>query len=222
MDLGKLKIEVYDFFAVIIPGLLLISELSIALTGWATYIKVIQSLNGPAFTFLLLISFALGQVLQECGDVVIKKWKGPRYLRGARDKLWTSPIGQQVRDKITKELKSPPENVDFAFDYCLTLVQQLFAKRDLFVTNSDIARSLIITCALAFLPLIRVVASLPLTCFQRCLVFAACELLTIGVARLCWIRMLRFSVFSQVPVFHSYLALPSVVNGAQKKDSESE
>jgi hypothetical protein len=214
MDLSKLKIEVYDFLAVIIPGLLVICELAVTLKGWSAFLSHIENLSASGFTLLLLISFALGPIIQELSDSGIKAWKGDRFFKSSRDKLWTSVTGEQVRSKIAAESGRQLENVDVAFDYCLTRAQAYFLKRDLFLANSDLSRSTIVVCCFAVLPLARIVLALSMSWSCKAAVLVGCVAIIYLVARLCWARMKRFRKLSETPVFHTYLALPA----SQKAD----
>ena len=53
MDLSKVKVEVYDFLAVIIPGLFVIYEVWVALRGWARFAQGILSTSASGFTISL-------------------------------------------------------------------------------------------------------------------------------------------------------------------------
>jgi hypothetical protein len=45
MDFSKVKVEVYDFLAVIVPGLLVICELWVTIRGWSRFALSISSLS---------------------------------------------------------------------------------------------------------------------------------------------------------------------------------
>jgi len=206
MDLSKVKVEVYDFLAVIVPGLFIIYEVWIALRGWARFAQGILGTTASGFTVFVLVAFAVGTLLQESADLLIKTFKGKRYLKASRDSLWESKTGDHVNARITKELGHPVQNVDVAFDYCLTKIQGSFSKRDLFVANSDFARGLILVSWVAIAPLVRITNDLH-TRWQIhvCLFFSGLILLFL-ISCLCWTRMNRFRDLSERPVFHAYLA----------------
>lgn len=215
MDSSKLKIEVYDLLAVIIPGLLVICELAIVIWGWPASSICFSGLSASGLTLLLLVSFALGPILQELADFAIKAWKGDRFFKSSRDKLWGSPTGEQIRKKITAETAQDLEGVDVAFDYCLTKVQGHFLKRDLFLANSDLSRAMIVVCCLSVLPLARVVLALSTPWWCKVAELFGCSIVIYLVVGLCWGRMRRFRALSETTVFHIYLALPA----SPKKES---
>jgi len=206
MDLSKVKVEVYDFLAVIIPGLLLVCGVWIALRGWSHSAQGILAMGASAFAVLLLIAFAIGNVLQELADVLIKRFKGKRYFKASRDKFWDSKTGEHVNARITKELGHSVADVDVAFDYCLTRVQSCFSKRDLFLANSDFARGLIVVSFIGIAPLVRITEDLHANWQIRAASFAIGLILLFLIASLCWVRMARFRELSETPVFHAFLA----------------
>jgi hypothetical protein len=104
MDLSKLRIEIYDFLGLILPGLIAICEVWIAITGWTPFAKSIGSLSGTWFTLLLLLSFGLGHLIQELADVVIKRLKGSRYFKQSRDAFWASEEAKPVKAAVAKDL----------------------------------------------------------------------------------------------------------------------
>src|SRR5277367_6331748 len=112
MDFSKFKVEVYDLLAVIIPGVLVFLELWITLRGWTSFSRGIAQVSAPSFTILLLFAFALGPLIQEATDIVIKRLKGKRYFKGGRDSLWKMETGAHVRDQIEKERGHAVESVD--------------------------------------------------------------------------------------------------------------
>lgn len=214
MDLAKFKVEVYDLLAVIIPGVLVFLEFWIALRGWSSFSQGIAQISASSFTVLLLFAFALGPLLQELNDIVIKKLKGKRYFKHGRDHLWKTETGAQVRTQIEKELCHAVEGVDVAFDYCLTRIQGAFAKRDLFVANSDLARGMIVVAIFGSAPLARIARDLHFSVAYH-VGFLVCGAgLLFLVASIFWVRMTRFRVLSETPVFHAYLAMVPEVKTA--------
>ncbi|HZQ20258.1 MAG TPA: hypothetical protein VFA90_16200 [Terriglobales bacterium] len=206
MDLSKVKVEVYDFLAVIIPGLLVICEVWVTLRGWDTFAQSILSTSASGFTIVLLVAFATGTLLQELADVLVKLVKGERYFKAVRDDLWKSATGKQVNDRITQQLGHPVENVDVAFDYCLTRVQSSFAKRDLFLANADFARGLAFISWLGIAPLIRITNDLHQSSRLHAFFIISGLILLFLISCLGWSRMNRFREHSEKPVFHAYLA----------------
>src|SRR4051812_15608827 len=103
MDFSKLKVDLYEFLGLIIPGLLLIWEIGITIAGWTVTFAAAKALTGATLTILLFAGFAAGHVLQELADVVIKKLKGDRFFKKSRDKFWQSKDGETVRNYIHKE-----------------------------------------------------------------------------------------------------------------------
>ena len=73
MELSKIKLELYDLAAIILPGLFLIGELLILLKGISWDFLNLQSISGAELTLLFLCSFALGNLVQEGGDRLIKQ-----------------------------------------------------------------------------------------------------------------------------------------------------
>ena len=214
MDFSKFKVEVYDLLAVVIPGVLVFLEFWIALRGWTSFSQGIAQISASSFTVLLLFAFALGPLLQEVADITIKKVKGKRYFKCGRDHLWKTDTGEQVRTQIENERGHAVESVDVAFDYCLTRIQGAFAKRDLFVANSDLARGMIVVAVFALAPLLRIARDLRLSVVDHVGFLFCGAVLLVLVASISWVRMTRFRVLSETPVFHSYLAIVPEVKTA--------
>jgi hypothetical protein len=211
MDLSKVKVELYDFLAVIVPGMLVLCELWITLRGWSRFAQGIATLSVSGFSVLLLVAFALGPLLQELADLTIKRFKGKRYFKSSRDKLWSSPTGTHVRGRITHHLGHEIENVDVAFDFCLTKVQSSFSKRDLFVANSDLARSMIVVVTVAVAPMVRTVMDRHFSRAVEIGVLALGSIALVSIAAIFWARMKRFRELSEKTVFHIFLAQPGEV-----------
>lgn len=205
MELSKLKLELYDLAAIVLPGFFLIGELFALVKGLPPVFVSLQSVSGAELTLLILCSFALGNLVQEAGDRLIKQLKGDRFFRQGRDRFWASEHKQDVCDKIIKLGGPSIKSVDVAFDYCLTSLGGAFAKRDVFLAISDLSRSLWVLSLLGFLPLIRGV--LDASGWEFRLTIAAEGIVFIAVAAwLSWVRMLRFRELSESPVFNSFLA----------------
>jgi hypothetical protein len=110
---------------------------------------------------------------------------------------------------------------DAAYDYCLTVVRDVFPKRDTFMAISDLARSIWLLASASTISLLRFTNWLGWS-WGHPRVMAE-GLLTIGVlSYLAWRRMIRFRNLSDVTVFRVFLAIkasdgaaPSGENGAE-------
>ena len=205
MDLPSLKLDVYDFLALIVPGVVAVCELWIAISGWHHFVSGFLGIAATGFTALLIVSFGLGNLVQESGDLVVKRLMGPRYLKEGRDKLWASEEGGLVARLIHRELGEPITSVDPAFDYCLTKIGSAFPKREVFVTISDLCRSFLILTLLAVGPTLRLVSD---SCFlpAEVVLWLPASFALMGLAwSLSWARMKRFRDLSDTTVFRVYV-----------------
>ena len=219
MELSKLKLELYDLAAIILPGFFLIGELFALVKGLPVVFVSLQSISGAELTLLILCSFAVGNLVQEVGDRLIKQLKGDRFFRQARDCFWASEHKQDVCDKIIKLGGPPIKSVDVAFDYCLTSLGGSFAKRDVFLAISDLSRSLWVLSLLGLLPLTRGVFDA--SGWEARLTIAMGGLVLIAAAAwLSWVRMLRFRELSESPVFNSFLAQSAKQESPKTQASE--
>jgi hypothetical protein len=216
MDFSKFKVEVYDLLAVIIPGILVFFEFWITKRGWTSFTQGIAQISASSFTVLLLLSFAVGPLLQEATDIAIKKLKGKRFFKCGRDHLWKSETGVQARAQIEKESGHSIESVDVAFDYCLTRLQGSFIKRDLFVASSDLARGMLVVVVFALAPFARIARDLHVSLVCHIILFCCGIAAQFLIASIFWVRMTRFRVLSETPVFHAYLAMVPEVKSAAK------
>jgi hypothetical protein len=206
LDFSKLKLELYDFLGLILPGLIAISEIWITVRGWHGFLLAITQMSGTGLTLLLVFSFAAGNIIQELGDVAVKTVKGQRYLRKARDRFWTTAEAEVVRGAIKKAAGNDPQSVDSAFDYCLSGLKDRFTKRDMFVATSDLCRSFVVLSVLGIVPAVRV-AFYDLSPSHAG--YPAAGLLITALAIVCllaWRRMVRFRELSETTVFRTYLA----------------
>jgi len=206
MDLSKLKIEIYDFLGLILPGLVAICEIWIAATGWTAFAKTIGNLSGTWFTLLLLLSFGLGHLIQELADVVIKRLKGSRYFKQSRDEFWPSEDAKLVKAAIARDLGTEVTSVDAAFDYCLSKIGERFPKRDAFMATSDLCRSFVVLAGIGIAPTVRLVLDKGKPIFGALSFGLAILSVLVLVAYLSWSRMQRFRELSEVTVFRVYLA----------------
>jgi hypothetical protein len=205
MEVSKLKLELYDLAAIILPGFFLMAEFTVLFVGFPRTLAYAREIHGAELTLLLLCSFALGNLVPEAGDRVIKWIVGERFFKQARDRFWTSGLKKDVCDKITHLGGPANPSVDSAFDFCLTCINGSFAKRDVFLAISDLSRSLFVLSILLVLPSVRSVVFAYGTRHRCTVAVEAAALITI-CAYLSWSRMLRFRDLSEFPVFHSFLA----------------
>lgn len=210
MDLSKLKLDVYDFLGIILPGLVAVAEGWIFLRGWDAFIQSMSDIRGASLTLLLVFAFGIGHLVQELADAAIRLAKGPRYLCRERDKFWHSEDSKTVKGLIKKELGHELIGVDDAYDFCLTKVHGRFEKRDIFIATSDLSRSFVAMCFLAVIPAAKIAflgAAKPLA---QSLEIAGVELALLAViVILAWRRMMRFRALADVTVFRVYIAVES-------------
>jgi hypothetical protein len=208
MDAAKIKIEFYDFFALFLPGLLVLCEGWGTVVGWNNLWASIQNLNlftGSVFFFL---AFAVGQLVQELGDWTIKKFCGPRFFAEGRDQVMEGALGNLVRERIQQELKQTATTLDAdaCFDYCLTRVGARFVKRDFFLTTSDLCRGLFVAAVIAgFLTCVGAVQDIRNSWWRALQLLVGAT----GSALLAWTRMRRFRKLSEAPLFRIFLAVVS-------------
>jgi hypothetical protein len=204
--LSNVKVGIYEFLGLIIPGMLLLCEGWIFVRGWPTFVQGIYQLSPAPLTLFLITSFVVGHFVQELADSYLKRFHGQRFLRKGRDELWTSGEADGVKSAIWAESGLTMAHVDVAFDYCLTRCGEAFAKRDNFLATSDLARSFLVLTAFGLAPAFRIA-------FDRAhhsvgaflIAFAAYLALLVIAARLAWIRMVRFRGMSDTGVFRAYL-----------------
>jgi hypothetical protein len=206
VDFSKLKLDLYDFLGLALPGLIAICEGWILLRGWHAAVVAINQIGGTGLTLLLVFAFGIGNIIQELGDVALKTIKGRRYFQVARDQFWQTTEAQIVRDMIKKSLGQDTPSVDTAYDYCLTKLKDRFGKRDIFLATSDLCRSFIVLSAIAVFPAMRIAFFDP-HFGNSYLVAAILIAVLVAVSMLAWRRMLRFRELSEITVFRAYLAV---------------
>lgn len=208
MEFSKLKLEIYDLLGTLVPGILAIAMLVVTVIGNMGAFGFLGKISGTQLTLLLFAAFAAGQLVQEAGDRVIKDVKGPRFLKRSRDAFWASADANVVRDKIKRESGENIQSPDAAYDYCLTVVGDKFAKRDTFLAIADLARSLWLLGWAALVPVFRLSGYLGWS-WARGKTLAE-GLIAISVfTYLSWARMIRFRAMSDVTVFNVFLAVKS-------------
>jgi hypothetical protein len=212
LDLSKLKLDVYDFLGIILPGLVAVAEGWVFLRGWDAFIQAMNHITGTSLTLLLVFAFGIGHLVQELADAAIRYTKGPRYLFHARDKYWHSDDSKSVKHEIRKELGHELADVDDAYDFCLTKVHGRFEKRDIFVATSDLCRSFVAMCVLAVI-LAAKTAFWEIRPMDRSLEIAGIEITFIAViGLLAWRRMTRYRALADITVFRVYRAVASEGN----------
>ncbi len=207
MDFSKLKLDLYDFLGLALPGLIAIYEGWILLRGWNAAVVAISQIGGTGLALLLVFALGIGNIIQELGDVALKTIKGRRYFQVARDQFWQTTEAQIVRDMIKKSLGQDSPSVDTAYDYCLTKLKDRFGKRDIFLATSDLCRSFIVLSATAVFPAMRIAFFDPHSFENSYVVAAILVAVLVAVSILAWRRMLRFRELSEITVFRAYLAL---------------
>jgi len=207
VDFSKLKLELYDFLGLILPGLIAICEGWILLRGWHAFVVAIGQIGGTGLTLLLVFAFGIGNIIQELGDVALKTVKGQRYFRRARDRFWLTAEAETVRDAIKKSLGHDIPSVDTAFDYSLTKLKDRFSKRDMFLATSDLCRSFVVLSALGLVPAMRIAFHDPHPFSNSYTAAALLIIVLVTVFLLAWRRMLRFRELSETTVFRAYLAI---------------
>jgi len=207
VDFSKLKLELYDFLGLVLPGLIAICEGWILLRGWHGAVVGINQITGTGLTLLLVFAFAIGNIIQELGDVALKAIKGRRYLRVVRDQFWQTTEAEIVRDVIKKSLGHEIGSVDTAYDYCLTKLKDRFGKRDIFLATSDLCRSFVVLSAIGVIPATRTAFFDPRSFAHPYVVAAILIAVLVAVSMLAWRRMLRFRELSETIVFRAYLAI---------------
>jgi hypothetical protein len=205
MDLSKLKLELYDILAVVLPGFLLLCGLWVLLRGWHGFAISFGALSGTGFTAMLLASFPIGHIVQEAGEVAITKFRGKRYFKAARDEFWQSEEGQNVRGKIEREVGFKV-SVDTAFDFCLTQIKGQFPRRDVFLATSDFCRSLLVVGFLLIPTAVRLLWDVH-GGVKRLVLNGTAMIFALGLfLYLAGRRMARFRGLSERPVFTTYIA----------------
>lgn len=207
LDLSKLKVDVYDFLGIILPGLLAIAEGWILLRGWNSFVDSMTHLSGLELTLLLVFAFGVGHLVQELGDVFVQVIRGKGHLHKSRHKFWRTEEAQIVKQTIELELGHEISSVDGAYDYCLTRLNGRFEKRGIFVATSDLSRSLVALSLLSLVPVCRI-AFHDVTSLHRSLAIIAMTIACVSaISSLSWRRMNRYRDFSEATVFRAYLAL---------------
>jgi len=207
VDLSKLKLDVYDFLGIILPGLVAVAAGWVFLRGWDAFTRSMSDIKATSLTLLLVFAFGIGHLVQELADSAIQKVKGKRYFQRERGSFWNSKDSHRVKELIKKELGHELTDADDAYDFCLTKVRGHFEKRDIFMANSDLSRSFVAMSFLASLPAAKIAfwQNWPLT---RSLEIAGIEIgLLAVVAALAWRRMVRYRELADRTVFRVYPAV---------------
>jgi hypothetical protein len=206
VDFSKLKIELYDFFGILIPGMILISDCAVGVVGWSSYVSIVAGLTGNFIAISLALSYVAGHLVQEAGDILVHLVAPARYLKKARDSFWAAEEGRNVREAIKQEARFEIDSVDVAYDYCLSKVKGTFVKRDTFVATSDLARSLIFLISLTAIAAMLTIWRVNIRGWHLGIGLAAIMAFCSAGVCVAWRRMMRFRAFSDLPVFSAYLA----------------
>ncbi len=97
VNLSNIKLGIYEFLGLVIPGMLLLCEGWIFVRGWPRFTSGVSGLNAVSFTLLLLTSFLLGHFVQELADACLKRLRGERFFKKGRDDLWASTEAEAVK-----------------------------------------------------------------------------------------------------------------------------
>ena len=213
MEISKLKLEIYDFLGVIIPGLLILAEGMILLRGWPDFVASVGHVGGIGLTFLVLLAFGIGNLVQELGHITIRTIQKARRTQTGRERYWKTKEGDLVKEAIKNESAFEIDLADTAYDYCLTRIKNRFQKRDLFVAISDMCRSFVVLSVLGLAPSVRVTFH----DLHSIGMFLALFFLLLVIAILSWNRMVRFRELSESTVFRVYLAVQFEDSEARKQ-----
>lgn len=115
VNLSNIKLGIYEFLGLVIPGMLLLCEGWIFVRGWPRFTRGVSGLNAVSFTLLLITSFLLGHFVQELADTCLKRLRGERFFKKGRDELWASAEAESVKSAIWTESGLALGDVDAAF-----------------------------------------------------------------------------------------------------------
>jgi len=206
VDFSKLKVELYDFFGILIPGFLLICDLWIATLDTKSWVEHVNALSGTMIAILALFSYVLGHLVQEAGDAFVHAITHSRYLKKSRDEFWKTADGSTIRQAIRKESGFDIASVDMAYDYCLSKVKATFTKRDAFVVTSDLARSFILLSVPTGICATVALYKRSHSAYQFLAGLGTILVILTLATWISWRRMMRFRDFADRPVFAAYLA----------------
>ena len=216
MNLSNFKLGIYDLLGLVIPGIILVCEGGVTLSGWVNFQAAVNHMTGTSFTLLLVFSFVLGHFIQEIADVSIKRIKGSRFFTVGRDEVWASPEAEVIKSAIWTESGVTLSSVDATFDYCLTRLADRFPKRDTLLATADLSRSFLVLVVFAVPAATRIAwdfSRQPVTFLSLLL----SSLLLFGLAFfLAWRRMVRFRRMSETGVFRAYLGSRPLPNAQER------
>jgi hypothetical protein len=203
--LSNFKLGIYEFLGLVVPGMFVLCEGWILVRGWNEFIHSVNELRPASFTMFVAVSFVVAHFVQEVADWSVKKIRGERFLKRGRDDFWAGAEAEPVRSAIWVESGITLPNVDSAFDYCLTRVGESFAKRDVFLATSDFARSFLVLALCGVGPAIRLALDRTHSIHSFALLLTGYLAFLAVIARLAWLRMVRFRRLSEATVFRVYL-----------------
>lgn len=216
--LSNFKLGIYEFLGLVVPGVLVLLEGWIVLRGWGQFVLSLSEMRTIQFTVFLAFAFVLGHFVQELADWSLKTIRGHRFLRLGRDQFWAGPEADAIKSAIWSESGVTMSNVDAAFDYCLTRLGQAFPKRDTFVATSDFARSFLVLCVFGVAPIARMAKDRAYSATTFLILFVGSLVLLAVVARLAWLRMIRFRLLSEASVFRVYLGSREIKNSSIRQE----
>lgn len=205
MDVSNFKLGIYDFLGLVVPGMFVICEGWITVRGWREFVVALGALHPVSFTLFVAASFVVGHFIQELADWAIKRIRGDRFFKKGRDDVWDREEGESIKSAIWAESGLTLASADSAFDYCLTRIGDAFSKRDVFVANSDFARSFLVLAVCGIGPALRLASNRTHSATMFLLLGAFYVGVLIVVALLAWRRMIRFRYMSDRGVFGAYL-----------------
>jgi hypothetical protein len=205
LNFSNFKLGIYDLLGLVIPGMILVCEGGITLRGWVNFRTSLNQISATSFTFLLVVSFVLGHLVQELADVSIKKIKGPRFFSAGRDEFWAGPEAEAVKSAVWAESGVTMGSVDAIFDYCLTRLGERFSKRDAMLATADLSRSFLVLVVFAAPAAIRIAWDISHRLIPFVLLLLGFLTLLMFVGYLAWRRMDRFRRMSETGVFRAYL-----------------
>jgi hypothetical protein len=203
--LSNFKLGIYEFLGLVVPGMFVLCEGWIVVRGWSQFVHSVNDLHPVSFTMFIAVSFVVGHFVQELADSSVKKICGERFLKEGRDDFWAGAEAESVKSAIWTESGITLPNVDSAFDYCLTRVGESFAKRDVFLATSDFARSFLIVALCGVVSAVRLALDRTHSVHSFALLLIGYLAFLAVIARLAWLRMVRFRRLSEATVFRVYL-----------------
>ena len=210
----------YEFLGLVVPGMIAMCEGWLLLRGWPRFVESMNDMHPVSFTIFVVVAFVVGHFVQEFADWSVKAISGQRFLKTGRDELWAGAEAEPVRSAIWTECGTTLPSADAAFDYCLTRIGESFSKRDVFLATSDFARSFLVLTMFGIGPAVRLALDRSESLHSFLLLIAGYLVFLSFVARLAWIRMIRFRRMSDAGVFRAYLGSRPSKNTAKANTTD--